>query len=606
MAVLQNECYRLVTIGYLKKFIGQSGSTSSIQNNSGGYATITRTDDTYCPTYSELTGGTIIQAWSQGSTPKSDRDGIAVKPSAILGSGYANNQCVDRNDLYLSITRMLPLSIKLGKYTFDACSGETNVSVSYSYVRTTKTMSGCATDESAITYSMSSTTVDAPCSELSLVKTLPNSASTITCTSYKMFPNNGSSERTDNITANVNFRGTTYSSSVTTNQPAAEGGYTHKLSEKDVPIDIRELQASPSNYRVEYKSTTPPGCEINYTVSLAGTGSYGHYITYAYEKCGVVNTADTIEVMVSTATTTIPTVSDTLVGHTDDCCQGDTLVDTKTLTLSWSGLSVSRDFVAICQRCDCPTPPPEPTKCCQLNGPMSINCSGEVQFEIGECGCKNMVDLGLSVKWGEYPMGTNENYEGVSFTEPWFAPTGFVFFQWGWTDKWATGGTSHIPYTGDIKTTTAAKSDTDVDDNLPASETRDAVKSNYQDSGYRMPTHDEVSELLDNTTHEWKTDYKGISKLNGYLLTSTKPGYTDKSIFLPAAGEFYPENETAGNPWVFRQATESVLIWTRTGYKIGDNNYSAWRIVHSPTQSLGVSESSRRYGNIVMPVCDRG
>jgi hypothetical protein len=216
-----------------------------------------------------------------------------------------------------------------------------------------------------------------------------------------------------------------------------------------------------------------------------------------------------------------------------------------------------------------------------------------------------MIDLGLSVKWGEYPMGTNENYEGVSFTNSYTAPTGFVFFQWGWTDKWTSGGTSHTAYTGDISSTTGDRTDTDVDDNLPAGETKDAVKFNYQDTGYRMPTHNEVSELLANTTSEWKTNYKGISGLNGYLLTSTKSGYTDKSIFLPATGEFYPENEKAGNPWFFRQAMESVLIWTRTGYKIADNNYSAWRIVKD-SGSLRVAESSRRYGNIVMPVCDRG
>ena len=596
MAVLQNECYRLVTIGYLKKFIGQSGSTSSIQNNSGGYVTITRTDDTYCPTYSELTGGTIIQAWSQGSTPKSDRDGIAVKPSAILGSGYANNQCVDRNDLYLSITRMLPLSIKLGKYTFDACSGETNVSVSYSYVRTTKTMSGCATDESAITYSMSSTTVDAPCSELSFVKTLPNSASTITCTSYKMFPNNDSSERTDNIAANVNFRGTTYSSSVTTNQPAAEGGYTHKVSERDVPIDIRDLQASPSSYRVEYKSTTPPGCDINYTVSLAGTGSYGHYIKYAYEKCGVVNTADTIEVMVSTATTTIPSVNDTLVGHTDDCCQGDTLVDTKTLTLSWSGLSVSRDFVAICQQCDCPTPPPEPTKCCQLNGPMFINCSGEVQFEVGECGCQNVIDLGLpsGTKWGQYPMGTDENYNT------------FSYYIWGHTYEAHEGDTtSEQPqYEGDKAQCSSYRCETELDDE------HDVIKVLYPNSDYRMPTHDEAVELVENCDAKYVTNYnsKGV---NGWLLTSK---INSNKLFIPSCGELYPP-DGIHSTWYKRMVLpESMTLWTRSGVWLTDNNPNAHRLVYDGTNGpqgypgprMPQNGGSRKYGCLVMPVCDNG
>ena len=51
-----------------------------------------------------------------------------------------------------------------------------------------------------------------------------------------------------------------------------------------------------------------------------------------------------------------------------------------------------------------------------------------------------------------------------------------------------------------------------------------------------MPTETEFQELLDNTTRSWQTNYKGVSGCNGYLFTSKKAGYTDKSIFLPAAG----------------------------------------------------------------------
>jgi hypothetical protein len=52
----QTECLRVVTIGYLKSFIGndvQDSSNSSPIYISSAYA------DTYCPTYSELTGGSI-------------------------------------------------------------------------------------------------------------------------------------------------------------------------------------------------------------------------------------------------------------------------------------------------------------------------------------------------------------------------------------------------------------------------------------------------------------------------------------------------------------------------------------------------------------------
>ena len=107
MAVNQTECYRVVTIGYLKSFIG-----TNVQNSANGSTiSISRTDDTYCHTYSELTGGTIIQTWSQGNTPNGDRDGITVNSAAVLGGNYANNQLVDQRDLGLKYTRFKSFSV---------------------------------------------------------------------------------------------------------------------------------------------------------------------------------------------------------------------------------------------------------------------------------------------------------------------------------------------------------------------------------------------------------------------------------------------------------------------------------------------------------------
>ena len=47
-----------------------------------------------------------------------------------------------------------------------------------------------------------------------------------------------------------------------------------------------------------------------------------------------------------------------------------------------------------------------------------------------------------------------------------------------------------------------------------------------------MPTDAEWTELRDNCTWTWTTQ----NGVNGYRVTSNKTGYTDKSIFLPAAG----------------------------------------------------------------------
>ena len=70
--------------------------------------------------------------------------------------------------------------------------------------------------------------------------------------------------------------------------------------------------------------------------------------------------------------------------------------------------------------------------------------------------------------------------------------------------------------------------------------------------GWRMPTVEEMNELNNaaNCTWTWTT----INGVNGYRITSKKSGYTDRSIFLPAAGDY------AGND--IYMVGESGLYWT--------------------------------------------
>ena len=49
---------------------------------------------------------------------------------------------------------------------------------------------------------------------------------------------------------------------------------------------------------------------------------------------------------------------------------------------------------------------------------------------------------------------------------------------------------------------------------------------------WRMPTKDEIQELLDNTIKEWAQ----VNGVNGYKFTSNKEGFQNNSIFIPAAG----------------------------------------------------------------------
>ena len=50
-----------------------------------------------------------------------------------------------------------------------------------------------------------------------------------------------------------------------------------------------------------------------------------------------------------------------------------------------------------------------------------------------------------------------------------------------------------------------------------------------------MPTDTEWAELINNCTLTWTGDYNGTG-VAGRIVTSNISGYTDKSIFLPAAG----------------------------------------------------------------------
>lgn len=66
-------------------------------------------------------------------------------------------------------------------------------------------------------------------------------------------------------------------------------------------------------------------------------------------------------------------------------------------------------------------------------------------------------------------------------------------------------------------------------------------------------------ELVNNCTWKWVDDYNGIDDLNGYMVRSRKKGYTDKYIFLPAAG-YYEESSLneAGDYGFYWSSTPNV------------------------------------------------
>ena len=72
-----------------------------------------------------------------------------------------------------------------------------------------------------------------------------------------------------------------------------------------------------------------------------------------------------------------------------------------------------------------------------------------------------------------------------------------------------------------------------LDDNNNLKPKYDAA-SHIMGGDWRMPTKAEIQELIDKTTNEWVTNYKGTG-VNGYNFT----GSNGNSIFIPAAGDCY-------------------------------------------------------------------
>lgn len=164
------------------------------------------------------------------------------------------------------------------------------------------------------------------------------------------------------------------------------------------------------------------------------------------------------------------------------------------------------------------------------------------------------VDLGLSVKWATMNVGANKptdygDYFAWGETTPYYE-SGYA--QENPQSHWKTGKTTgyywlsykHCKDSGysltkycDISSYgyngfTDSKTVLDAED--------DAATANWGGS-WRMPTIDELKELKNTDNCTWTWYSSGNSEFNGvagYKVISKKSGYSDKYIFLPAAGHW--------------------------------------------------------------------
>lgn len=103
-----------------------------------------------------------------------------------------------------------------------------------------------------------------------------------------------------------------------------------------------------------------------------------------------------------------------------------------------------------------------------------------------------------------------------------------------------------------------------------------------------MPTNIELTELREQCTWEWTT----LEGVNGYIVTATKSGYTNNSIFLPAAG-YYLDHSLV-------EVGNSGYYWSSS--LVMDEIQYARNIFFSP-EGTSKSKTYRNIGLTVRPVC---
>ena len=204
-------------------------------------------------------------------------------------------------------------------------------------------------------------------------------------------------------------------------------------------------------------------------------------------------------------------------------------------------------------------------------------------------------DLGLSVKWASFNLGATKpedygDYFAWGETEPCYSsldplvwkpekPYGYNWMHY----KWAMGSeTTLTKYCSDAEYGyngfTDGKISLDPED--------DAAQVNLGDK-WRMPTDQEWEELTSNCSFVW-TQQNGVS---GFTVTSKKTGFTDKSIFLPAAGVWFWQN--------LNSAGSEGYYWSLTGYRDSQTcSYGFWFQSSGP----GGCSLDRCYGFAIRPV----
>ena len=189
------------------------------------------------------------------------------------------------------------------------------------------------------------------------------------------------------------------------------------------------------------------------------------------------------------------------------------------------------------------------------------------------------VDLGLSVKWATCNVGATKPEEYGDYFA-WGETQPKSTYDWS-TYKWCRGS-----YDTQTKYCTNSSYGT-VDNKTTLELSDDAARANWGGS-WRMPTDAELTELREQCTWTWTTQ----NGVYGYKVTSKKSGYTNKSIFLPAAGYRNDSSILGAGSYGYYWSSSLRTDYPRSAWYVDFDSGGVYR-----------SNGTRRYGFSVRPVC---
>ena len=158
------------------------------------------------------------------------------------------------------------------------------------------------------------------------------------------------------------------------------------------------------------------------------------------------------------------------------------------------------------------------------------------------------VDLGLSVKWASCNVGAKSQEDAGNYYS-WGETETKNEYWWG-TYKYCNGSSD--------KLTKYCNNSEFGNDGFTDSKTildpEDDIAHVKWGGNWRMPTIDEIKDLLNKCTWTW-TEQNGV---NGYLVTSNVEGYEGNSIFIPVTG--YRRGKEINNEHYAYYWTSSLYI----------------------------------------------